>query len=33
VHQPAALQAADACVSISHGVITKADVAKFIAGQ
>lgn len=33
VHQPAALQAADACVSVTHGLITKADVARFIAGQ
>ena len=33
VHQPAALQAADACVSVTHGVITKADVTRFIAGQ
>jgi hypothetical protein len=33
VHQPAALQAADACVSVTHGAITKADVARFIAGQ
>jgi len=33
VHQPAALQAADACVSGTHGVITKATVARFVAGQ
>ena len=30
-HQPALLQAADACVSVTHGVITKADVARFAA--
>ena len=33
VRQPAAMQAADACVSVTHGVITKTAVAKFIAGQ
>ena len=33
VRQPAAMQAADACVSVTHGVITKAAVAHFIAGQ
>jgi len=33
VQQPAAPQAADACVTVTHGVITKTDVAKFIAGQ
>ena len=33
VRQPAAMQAADACVSITHGVITKTAVARFIAGQ
>jgi hypothetical protein len=33
VHQPAARQAANACVSVTHGVITEADVATFIAGQ
>jgi hypothetical protein len=33
VHQPAAVQAADACVSVTHGVITKATIARFIAGQ
>jgi hypothetical protein len=33
VHQPAALQAADACVSGTHGGITKATVARFVAGQ
>jgi hypothetical protein len=33
LHQPAVLQAADACVSVTHGFITKTDVDKFIAGQ
>ena len=33
VRQPAAMRAADACVSITHGVITKTAVARFIAGQ
>jgi hypothetical protein len=33
LHQPAVLQAGDACVSVSHGVITKAIVARLVAGQ
>lgn len=33
LHQPAVLQAADTCISVTHGVITKAGVASFIAGQ
>jgi len=33
LHQPAMLQAADACVSVTHWVITKAIVARFVAGQ
>jgi hypothetical protein len=33
LHQPAVLQAADACVGVTHGVITKAVVARFVAGQ
>jgi hypothetical protein len=33
VHQPAVLQAADACVSVTHGILTKAGVARFAAGQ
>jgi hypothetical protein len=33
LHQPAVLDAADACVSVTHGVITKAVVARFVAGQ
>ncbi len=33
LHQPAVLQAGDACTSVTHGVITKAVVARFVAGQ
>ena len=33
LHQPAVLQAADACVGVTHGVITKAVVARFVAGH
>jgi hypothetical protein len=33
LHQPAVVQAADACTSVSHGFVTRADVARFIAGQ
>jgi hypothetical protein len=33
LHQPAVLRAADACVSVTRGFITKTDVDKFIAGQ
>lgn len=33
LHQPAVLQAADACVSVTHGQMTKARVAAFIAGR
>ena len=33
LHQPAVLQAADACVSVTHGLITKASVASFVAGH
>ncbi len=33
LHQPAVLRAGDACVSVTHGVITKAIVARFVAGQ
>jgi hypothetical protein len=32
IHQPAAVQAADACVSVTHGFLTRAAVARFIAG-
>jgi hypothetical protein len=33
LHQPAVVQAADACAGVTHGVITRAIVARFIAGQ
>lgn len=33
LHQPAVAQVADACVNVTHGVITKAVVARFLAGQ
>ena len=33
LHQPAVLQAGDACVGVTHGVMTKAAVARFVAGQ
>jgi len=33
LHQPAVLQAGDACVGVTHGFITKADVARFAAGR
>ncbi len=33
VHQPALLRAADGCVSVTRGAITKADVARFAAGR
>ena len=28
LHQPAVVQAADACVSVTNGLLTKADVAR-----
>lgn len=31
IHQPAVAQAADGCVGVTHGYLTKADVARFIA--
>ena len=31
--QPAVMHAADTCVGVTHGVITKAAVARFAAGQ
>jgi hypothetical protein len=31
LHQPAVVQAADACVGVTHGVVTRADVARFVA--
>ena len=33
VRQPAVLQAGDACVAVTHGLITKAIVARFVAGH
>jgi len=33
MHQPAVLQAADACVSVTHGALTKAAVARFATGH
>ena len=33
LHQPAVLRAGDACVGVTHGVVTEADVARFVAGH
>jgi hypothetical protein len=33
LHQPAVVQAADACVHVTHGLLTRAAVARFIAGR
>jgi hypothetical protein len=33
LHQPAVVQAADACVGVTHGLITRAAVARFVAGH
>ncbi len=33
LRQPAVLQAGDACVSVTHGRVTKTAVARFVAGQ
>jgi hypothetical protein len=33
LHQPALVQAADGCVGVTHGTITRAAVARFVAGQ
>jgi hypothetical protein len=33
LHQPALIHAADACTGVTHGVITKAVVAHFVAGR
>jgi hypothetical protein len=33
LQQPALVQVADACVGVTHGVITKTAVARFVAGQ
>ena len=31
--QPALVRAADRCVSVTHGLLTRVDVARFIAGS
>jgi hypothetical protein len=33
LHQPAVARAADACVGVTHGLLTPAAVARFIAGH
>ena len=33
LHEPGLLEAADKCTSVTHGLMTKATVARFIAGQ
>jgi hypothetical protein len=33
VQQPAVVQAADACVGVSNGVVTRAIIARFVAGH
>ena len=33
LHQPGVIPAADACTGVTHGAITKAAVAQFVAGQ
>jgi hypothetical protein len=33
LHLPAVVQAADACTAVTHGFITKAIVARFVAGN
>jgi hypothetical protein len=33
IHQPAVVQAADACVGVTHGLVTRADIARFVAGR
>jgi len=33
LHQPAVVPAADTCVGVTHGLITKVAVARFVAGQ
>jgi hypothetical protein len=33
IHQPAALRSADACVGVTHGFLTRAAVARFVAGR
>src|SRR5581483_10991839 len=31
LHQPAVLQAGDACVGVTHGILTRADVARAVS--
>jgi len=33
IHQPAVVQAADACVGVTNGFVTRADIARFVAGH
>jgi hypothetical protein len=33
IHQPAAIRAADACVGVTHGFLTKADIARAVNGS
>ena len=33
LHEPAVVRAADTCTSVTHGVITRAVVARFVAGH
>jgi hypothetical protein len=33
IHQPAVVGAADACVGVTHGFLTRAAVARFVAGH
>ncbi len=33
IHQPAVVQAADGCVGVTHGFVTRADIARFVAGR
>jgi hypothetical protein len=32
LHQPAVLQAGDACVGVTHGLLTRADIARAVNG-
>jgi hypothetical protein len=33
LHQPAVVRAADACIGVTHGLLTRGAVARFIAGH
>lgn len=33
LQQPEVVQAADACTSVTHGLLTRSDVARFVAGH